>query len=405
MTVKSYKKNDYGLNECAHVYEDPEAPLKRHADRVNRENVNKFDDVLEKNSINYKITANSVLNIDESGFTAVQNKVTAQKGLICTVQRYAVNTARLARRSDEALGVRISVARIAPSLLDLERAEVLNERLERNKQLTLFLKCYHLFNQPLLEYIEKFVLNSAGSWNKDDKCTHTKQHGGSFDVGRIGLSSYRDKGLWFAPTQHEVSSNLMFRVQLLFAIVFDKVVRAEQLILPERVTAFAKLSALYSTATSTQMPLPCCSSERKLIPETVSAAYVTSLETKSTVSRSFQLPKKYKPFSLFQPLFFFHFVEHPYRMCNSDSYHELYFHMPANWVTCQQPDGKLFFNIRMDPRGNPVAKAKKRGSDTSDTNTHVEKRWSYKDNSTTPIKCAIATKRKALNWRAVFPSH
>ncbi|KAJ8876725.1 hypothetical protein PR048_021172 [Dryococelus australis] len=33
------------------------------------------------------------------------------------------NTARLARRSDEALGVRVSVARIAPSLLDLERAE------------------------------------------------------------------------------------------------------------------------------------------------------------------------------------------------------------------------------------------------------------------------------------------
>ncbi|KAJ8893683.1 hypothetical protein PR048_006283 [Dryococelus australis] len=32
------------------------------------------------------------------------------------------NTARLARRSDEALGVRVSVARIAPSLLDLERA-------------------------------------------------------------------------------------------------------------------------------------------------------------------------------------------------------------------------------------------------------------------------------------------
>ncbi|KAJ8872646.1 hypothetical protein PR048_026255 [Dryococelus australis] len=33
-----------------------------------------------------------------------------------------VNTARLARRSDEALGVRVSVARIAPSLLYLERA-------------------------------------------------------------------------------------------------------------------------------------------------------------------------------------------------------------------------------------------------------------------------------------------
>ncbi|KAJ8874073.1 hypothetical protein PR048_024914 [Dryococelus australis] len=41
--------------------------------------------------------------------------------LICTVQRYDGNTARLARRSDEALGVRVSVARIAPSLLDLGR--------------------------------------------------------------------------------------------------------------------------------------------------------------------------------------------------------------------------------------------------------------------------------------------
>ncbi|KAJ8893988.1 hypothetical protein PR048_006594 [Dryococelus australis] len=37
------------------------------------------------------------------------------------VQRYNGNTARLARRSDEAPDVRVSVARIAPSLLDLER--------------------------------------------------------------------------------------------------------------------------------------------------------------------------------------------------------------------------------------------------------------------------------------------
>ncbi|KAJ8894829.1 hypothetical protein PR048_000136 [Dryococelus australis] len=37
-------------------------------------------------------------------------------------RRHDGNTARLARRSDETLGVRVSVARIAPSLLDLERA-------------------------------------------------------------------------------------------------------------------------------------------------------------------------------------------------------------------------------------------------------------------------------------------
>ncbi|KAJ8868666.1 hypothetical protein PR048_030205 [Dryococelus australis] len=39
--------------------------------------------------------------------------------LICTVQRHDGNAARLARKSDEALGVRVSVARIASSLLDL----------------------------------------------------------------------------------------------------------------------------------------------------------------------------------------------------------------------------------------------------------------------------------------------
>ncbi|KAJ8880924.1 hypothetical protein PR048_017397 [Dryococelus australis] len=38
-------------------------------------------------------------------------------------ERHDGNTAHLARRSDEALGVRVSVARIAPSLLDLEREE------------------------------------------------------------------------------------------------------------------------------------------------------------------------------------------------------------------------------------------------------------------------------------------
>ncbi|KAJ8869188.1 hypothetical protein PR048_030758 [Dryococelus australis] len=38
------------------------------------------------------------------------------------LERHDVNTARLARRSDGALAVRVSVARIAPSLLDLGRA-------------------------------------------------------------------------------------------------------------------------------------------------------------------------------------------------------------------------------------------------------------------------------------------
>ncbi|KAJ8889070.1 hypothetical protein PR048_008564 [Dryococelus australis] len=41
---------------------------------------------------------------------------------IFRLHRYAGNTARLARRSDEALGVRVSLTRIAPSLLDPGRA-------------------------------------------------------------------------------------------------------------------------------------------------------------------------------------------------------------------------------------------------------------------------------------------
>ncbi|KAJ8888099.1 hypothetical protein PR048_007586 [Dryococelus australis] len=43
--------------------------------------------------------------------------------LVYTVKRHDGNTARLARRSDEALGVRVSVVRIALSLLDLGLAE------------------------------------------------------------------------------------------------------------------------------------------------------------------------------------------------------------------------------------------------------------------------------------------
>ncbi|KAJ8895131.1 hypothetical protein PR048_000456 [Dryococelus australis] len=42
--------------------------------------------------------------------------------VIRTVQRYDDNTVRIARTSDKALGVRVSVARIAPSLLNLGRA-------------------------------------------------------------------------------------------------------------------------------------------------------------------------------------------------------------------------------------------------------------------------------------------
>ncbi|KAJ8897995.1 hypothetical protein PR048_003355 [Dryococelus australis] len=54
---------------------------------------------------------------------------TQQTDLTCTVQRHGGNTVRLARRSDEALEVRVSVARIAPSLLDLGGAATSHSRL------------------------------------------------------------------------------------------------------------------------------------------------------------------------------------------------------------------------------------------------------------------------------------
>ncbi|KAJ8888497.1 hypothetical protein PR048_007988 [Dryococelus australis] len=51
-----------------------------------------------------------------------ETKMARRQDLVYTVQRHEGNTARLARRSDDALEVRVSVGRIAPSLLDLGRA-------------------------------------------------------------------------------------------------------------------------------------------------------------------------------------------------------------------------------------------------------------------------------------------
>ncbi|KAJ8895485.1 hypothetical protein PR048_000818 [Dryococelus australis] len=53
--------------------------------------------------------------------------------IIYAVQRHEGNTARLARRIDEALEVRISVARIAPSLLDLGRGGQIRHLLYRSE--------------------------------------------------------------------------------------------------------------------------------------------------------------------------------------------------------------------------------------------------------------------------------
>ncbi|KAJ8873692.1 hypothetical protein PR048_024524 [Dryococelus australis] len=59
--------------------------------------------------------------IEESVEQRRNERAGEMRHLICTVRRHGGNTARLARRSDETLDVRISVARIAPSLLDLGR--------------------------------------------------------------------------------------------------------------------------------------------------------------------------------------------------------------------------------------------------------------------------------------------
>ncbi|KAJ8894232.1 hypothetical protein PR048_006844 [Dryococelus australis] len=50
------------------------------------------------------------------------------RNLICTAQDHNGNTARLARRSDKALGVRVRVARIALSLLDLLGSPLVDDR-------------------------------------------------------------------------------------------------------------------------------------------------------------------------------------------------------------------------------------------------------------------------------------
>ncbi|KAJ8880706.1 hypothetical protein PR048_017176 [Dryococelus australis] len=62
---------------------------------------------------------------DETGTLRENLRITvlSVNDLICAVQRYDGNTARIARRSDEILRVHVSVARIAPSLLDLGRAD------------------------------------------------------------------------------------------------------------------------------------------------------------------------------------------------------------------------------------------------------------------------------------------
>ncbi|KAJ8884324.1 hypothetical protein PR048_016181 [Dryococelus australis] len=61
------------------------------------------------------------LNLRKKSLLLPAYVLTDAPNITCTVQRHDGNTARLARRNDETLGVRVSVARIAPPLLDLGR--------------------------------------------------------------------------------------------------------------------------------------------------------------------------------------------------------------------------------------------------------------------------------------------
>ncbi|KAJ8888496.1 hypothetical protein PR048_007987 [Dryococelus australis] len=93
------------------------------AERGDERDRRPYCDVIAANS--YPLSLNPVRpNVDNLStnmfdFLLLARLNTGNVHPICTGHRYDGNIARLTRRSDEALGVRVSVARIAPSLFDL----------------------------------------------------------------------------------------------------------------------------------------------------------------------------------------------------------------------------------------------------------------------------------------------
>ncbi|KAJ8877310.1 hypothetical protein PR048_021764 [Dryococelus australis] len=78
---------------------------------------------------------------ENSTITSVLSELASLRPVVCeihlivTVQRHDGKTARFARRSDEALVVRVSVARMAPSLRDLERNERFGRFMKTRKEM------------------------------------------------------------------------------------------------------------------------------------------------------------------------------------------------------------------------------------------------------------------------------
>ncbi|KAJ8882479.1 hypothetical protein PR048_014290 [Dryococelus australis] len=103
-----------------------------------------------------------------------------------TTNRHDGNTARLARRSDEALGVRVTVARIAPSLLDLGDAQ-LHSRLNIG-ELIVWMRRSNIMKVELERGIRNFESNHEWTIRCQLAFRHLASQRGHF-AGACGWSS------------------------------------------------------------------------------------------------------------------------------------------------------------------------------------------------------------------------